>query len=54
MLNFLFVIGAMWGIALFGFIISYIKNDVVRWTVLAFGSTIGFFGFLLTLISMTA
>ena len=54
MMNFLFVIGAMWGIALFGFIVSHIKNDVVRWTTLAFGSTLGFFGFLLTLISMTA
>ena len=54
MMNFLLVVGAMLGIALFGFIVSYIKNDVVRWTILAFGSTIGFFGFLLTLISMTA
>lgn len=53
MMNFLFVVGAMLGIALFGFIVSHIKNDVVRWTILAFGSTIGFFGFLLTLISMT-
>lgn len=51
--NFLFVIGAMLGIALFGFIVSHIKNEVVRWVALALGSVIGFFGFLLNLISMT-
>ena len=52
MMNFLFVIGAMLGIALFGFIISHIKNEVVRWVTLALGSTIGFFGFLVNLFSM--
>ena len=50
---FLFILGAMLGIAAFGFIVCQIKNDIVRYVTLGLGCTIGFFGFLITLISMT-
>lgn len=49
---FLFILGAMLGIAAFGFIVCQIKNDVMRYVILGLGCTIGFFGFLITLISM--
>lgn len=49
---FLFILGAMLGIAAFGFIVCQIKNDVVRYVTLGLGCTIGFFGFLITLLSM--
>ena len=49
---FLFILGAMLGIATFGFIVSQIKNDVVRYVTLGFGCIMGFFGFLISLISM--
>ena len=51
---FLFVVGAMLGIATFGFIVSLIQNDVVRWTTLSLGSAIGFFGFLSVILSFIA
>lgn len=49
---FLFILGAMLGIAVFGFIVCQIKNDEVRWATLGFGCIMGFFGFLISLISM--
>ncbi len=48
--NLLYVIIAMLGIAIFGFIVSYIKNDDIRWLTLVLGLIIGFSGFLLSII----
>lgn len=50
---FLFIIGALLGVAGFGFLVCQIHNEVVRWVTLGLGCVIGFFGFLLGLISMT-
>ena len=49
---FLFILGAMLSIAAFGFIVCQIKNDVVRYVTLGLGCIIGFFGFLIALLSM--
>ena len=49
---FLFILGAMLGIAAFGFIVCQIKNDIVRYVTLVLGCTIGFFGSLIALLSM--
>ena len=49
---FLFILGAMLGIAAFGFIVCQIKNEVVRYVTLGLGCSIGFFGFLILLLSM--
>lgn len=50
--NLLYVIITMFSVAIFGFIVSYIKNDTIRWLTLVFGYLIGFFSFLLSIIFM--
>lgn len=54
MLYFLYVIGSLLGIAGFGFIVSNIKDEEVRITILILGAVFAFLGFLAGLLNSMA